>query len=551
LQRYAPGALVDGKLSLIGTAPDAQIYVVRVFGDNGAGASIATILAAIQHVIDQRLLYNNTNGRKGVRIDVANLSGGISTRIAGRTMFERSIDAMLDAGIVPVIASGNAGPSTLTYSSPSSSLSALSVGGSSSAVNERIFNEVLYGTQILDEYYPGIGADIRPFNGTQIGWFSSRGPTADGRMNPNVVASAVGIIGQGYCPDQILDACFKRISIVSGTSFASPIVSGIAATLIQAFPGATATQIRNAIILSGRPGQIAGYFDDVDRGHGLPDAFGAYQLLASGTVPDSLPPAATPFDLVEDNIEHNTDLHVVSGSFSKSFVNLKPGERGEILYDVPPDTDRVVVRIGNVLMTGPQNPFFGGDTMFLYVHSAKTSAIHGVGDYLLDPTPVFLGGEPLTKFEFSKPETGIMRITLNPDTQNAGFVSANVSIQAYPESFGPTTTISKTINNGEIKMYTVNVAQGTKRLDFLLSWDHNWAHYPTSDVDLIVCSPDIPATVEACKASGNKQGATVASPERTSIENPAAGNWTVLVNGFDVPTQSGSDNFKLRIKKVN
>ncbi len=144
-------------------------------------------------------------------------------------------------------------PPALTNSSPGSSRSAVTVGGSSRAANERILNEVLYGTQFPDEYYPGIGGDIRPFAGTQTAWFSSRGPNADGRLDPDVVASGVGNIGQGYCPDQILDACFKRLSIASGTSFSAPIVSGIAAALIEAFPRATATQIRNAIIESGRP----------------------------------------------------------------------------------------------------------------------------------------------------------------------------------------------------------------------------------------------------------------------------------------------------------
>ena len=98
-----------------------------------------------------------------MKIEVANLSFGISTLAAGRTLLDRSVDAMLQAGIVPVVSVGNAGPATLTNSSPGSSRSAVTVGGSSRAANERILNEVLYGTEIPDEYYPGIGGDIRPF----------------------------------------------------------------------------------------------------------------------------------------------------------------------------------------------------------------------------------------------------------------------------------------------------------------------------------------------------------------------------------------------------
>jgi hypothetical protein len=63
---------------------------------------------------------------------------------------------------------------------------------------------------------------------------------------------------------------------------------------------------------------------------------------------------------------------------------------------------------------------------------------------------------------------------------------------------------------------------------------------------VIVCSPAILAA--DCRALGNKKGATLAAPERVSIDNPAAGTWTLLVHGFNVLTQSGSDNFRLRIK---
>ena len=547
LEQYAPGTLVDGKLALIGTAPDAQIYVVRVFGsDSSVGASTSTILTAIQHVIDQRVLYNDTHGKKGMKIEVANLSFGISTLAAGRTMLDRSVGAMLQAGIVPVVSGGNAGPATLTNSSPGSSRSAVTVGGSSRAANERILNEVLYGTEIPDEYYPGIGGDIRPFPGTQTAWFSSRGPNADGRLDPDVVASGVGNIGQGYCPDQILDACFKRISIASGSSFSAPIVAGIAAVLVEAFPGATATEIRNAIIESGRTNQIAGFFDEIDRGRGLPDAYAAFLLLASGAVDDVLPFVKPPYDLVKDNIEKNTDLNVVSGSYYKTLTGLQPGERGEILYNVPPGTGSVIVRIKNIEMSGPQNPFFGGDGLFLYIHSAKTSAIRGVGDYLVDGE-VFLGGED-QEYILDNPDTGIMRITLNPDTLNAGSVRADVSIQTIPEHFTPTKTISGSIENGVTKQFTYQVNEGTKRLELVLTWDHNWAHYPTSDVDLIVFCPPSPAPIPKCKLSGIKDGATLKSPERVTIETPPVGDWTLLVHGFNVSTFIGSDNFKLRIK---
>jgi subtilisin family serine protease len=546
LQLYAPSVIVEGKLPIIGTAPDAKLYIVRVFGDDPTvGAPKSTIIAAIQHVIEQRELYNSTNGRQGIKVDVANLSFGVSTLSAGRNLLDESVDAMLKAGIVPVVSVGNVGPAALTTASPGSSMSAVTTGGLSRAANERILNEVLYGTDFPDEYYVGIGGDLRPFEETEIAYFSSRGPNADGRLDPDVVANSVGNISQGYCPDQILDACLKRLSFGSGTSFSAPIVSGIAAALRQAFPSASATQIRNAIIATARTNQVADHFDVVDRGKGLPDAWAALLMLATNNVPNSLPQVNQPNDSVVRNIEQNTNLEVRSGFFSKSFKNLKPGERGEILYNVPKGTEQVIVKVSNVTMTGPQNPFYGGDAMFFYIHSAKTSSIGAFGDYLIEAEP-FFGGEPETQFDLIDPDTGVARIVVNPDTLNAGFVSADVSIEAILEAW-PRATISDFISNGVTKQYTVEVKSGTTQMDLLLDWRHDWVHYPTNDVDLVVCDPSI-TTVADCKAFGIKDGATLAGPERVSIPNPVAGNWMILVSGFNVTTPM--DDFTVRVSKI-
>jgi len=549
LMRYVPDALIDNNLPLVGTAPNAKIYVVRVFGDDAStGAKLQTILAAIDHVIDQRELYESSGGHQGLKISVVNLSLGVSTLAAGRTLLDTEIDRLLQAGIVPVISAGDVGPSALTTSSPGSSMSAITVGGISRAANERILNEVVYATQFAKDYFPGIGEQVRPFPGTETAWFSSRGPNADGRPDPDVVASAVGNIGQGYCPDDILEACFKQLTIGNGTSFSAPIISGIAAVLTQAFPNATATQIRNAIIASGKTNQIENYFDDADRGHGLPDAQMAYQLLQGGLVPDSLPQVTPPNALVRVNIEQNTPLVVKTGSpYSQSLTGLKPGQRGEILYDVPCIANQVNVTVNNVVMHAPQNTFVqGGNGLFVYVHSAKTSSIGAVGDYRVNGA-LLLNGD-VGNFAITNPDLGVMRITLNPDTLNAaGAVDADVLIETM--CTGPKITIaSGTIDTGETKSFAVPISSSAP-LEFLLTFDHDWAHYPTSDVDMIVCSPDISAA--DCPVLGNKKGATLAAPERASIPSPAIGTWTVLVKGFNIPHPPFTlpENFQLHVRQ--
>ena len=82
-----------------------------------------------------------------------------------------------------------------------------------------------------------------------------------------------------------------------------------------------------------------------------------------------------------------------------------------------------------------------------------------MGDYLVNGD-VFLGGED-QKYVLDNPETGIMRITLNPDTLNAGSVRTDVSIQTIPEHFTPSKTFSGSIENGEIKQFAYQVNGGT------------------------------------------------------------------------------------------
>ncbi|HET9131989.1 MAG TPA: S8 family serine peptidase, partial [Terriglobia bacterium] len=540
LSSYAPGALdpATGELTLLGTAPSAKIYAVRVFGaDASVGAPLSVILEAIQHVIDLRRDYDKSHGSRGLKIDVCNLSLGVTTLNAGRDMLDRSVDALLKAGIVPVVSAGNTGPASLTISSPGSSMSSLTVGGITRAANDRILAELIFG--------PGTGGLYHPNSGTQTSWFSSRGPNADGRLDPDVVVSAQGNFAQGYCPDQILDACDGDLSVASGTSFSAPIVSGIAAVLRQAFPDASATEIRNSIIQSARKDQIDDGSLDIDRGNGVPDAYGAYKLITKGKAEDFLPKPPLPDDEVSRNVERNADLTVFSGNVRLSTGNLKPGQRFDVLYEVEPDTVSVVVSINNVDFSLPldqQNQFFGGDDLFVNIHSAKTSSIGANGDYAVgfytDQSPfVFDDAE----FTVNASDTGIMRITLVGDFINAGKVSADVNIHSVHGTL-PRITASGTIHDQKLKTIPIRIPAGVQKADFLLEWEDDWGHYPTSDIDMTILDPNGNVFVNE---SGAQPGATLASPERAAVENPTPGNWQVIINGFNIPART--DKFQLRV----
>jgi len=540
LSSYAPGALdpTTGELTLLGTAPSAKIYAVRVFGvDASVGAPLSVILEAIQHVIDLRRDYDKSHGARGLKIDVCNLSLGVSTLYAGRDILDRSVDALLKAGIIPVVSAGNTGPSSLTIASPGSSMSALTVGGITRAANDRILAELIFG--------PGTGGLYHPGSGTQTSWFSSRGPNADGRLDPDVVVSAQGNFAQGYCPDQILDACDNDLSIASGTSFSAPIVAGIAAVLREAFPNASATEIRNSIIETAQKTQIDDGSLDIDRGNGVPDAFGAYKLIASGKVQDYLPPPSLPDEEVSRNVERNTDLTVFSGNVRLSTGKLKPGQRFDVLYKVEPGTESVVVSINHFDFSLPlqqQNQFFGGDDLFVNIHSAKTSSIGANGDYAVgfytDEFPfLFDDGE----FTINDPDTGIMRVTLLGDFINAGKVSVDVNIHSVHEIL-PQVTAAGTILDKKTKTIPVSIPSGVQKAGFLLSWEDDWGHYPTSDIDMTIVDPHGNVFVNG---NGSQPGATLAGPERATVENPIPGTWQVVVDGFNIP--AGSDKFQLRV----
>lgn len=91
------------------------------------------------------------------------------------------------------------------------------------------------------------------FNDTIVD-FSSRGPTADGRIKPDIAAPGVGV--WSYNP-------FVGPVAVSGTSHATPLVSSSAALIMQAHPEASAQDVRRAIMETGSnaatPDTMAGW----------------------------------------------------------------------------------------------------------------------------------------------------------------------------------------------------------------------------------------------------------------------------------------------------
>lgn len=102
--------------------------------------------------------------------------------------------------------------------------------------------------------------------------FSGLGPTADGRIKPDVVALGVRT--------RLLTSS-GGIAFQNGTSFSAPLVASLAAGLMEAFPEITASEIREVIRSSGDRADSPDNF----YGYGIPGFIRASRILDETLIP--------------------------------------------------------------------------------------------------------------------------------------------------------------------------------------------------------------------------------------------------------------------------
>lgn len=113
--------------------------------------------------------------------------------------------------------------------------------------------------------------------------FSSFGPTADGRRKPDIAAPG--------CPVPTVDPDESEgiLPRTEGTSFSTPLVAGVAALLFGYRAGASAEEVRQAILKSGSRAQSPS--DTL--GHGMVDAAKALEILGFAPALSDRPIART------------------------------------------------------------------------------------------------------------------------------------------------------------------------------------------------------------------------------------------------------------------
>ena len=193
----------DGDVT--GICPEINLFDLRVLGKEGSGDEFA-IMSALQFVRD-------LNSRRDIRaIHGVNLSFSIPHDLAnyacGRTPVCNEAEQLVAGGVVVVAAAGNSGRAR--YLTPT---------GSDDGFRTVSITDPGNAARVLT-----VGATHRSDPHTDgVSYFSSRGPTGDGRRKPDLVAPGEKITST--VPDD-------RAASLDGTSMAAPHVSGAAALIM-------------------------------------------------------------------------------------------------------------------------------------------------------------------------------------------------------------------------------------------------------------------------------------------------------------------------------
>jgi subtilisin family serine protease len=189
-------AALDNSAYVVGVAPGARIRSFKVLGNNGSG-QFSWIIAAVDEITRRKLASPSTPM-------VANMSLGAKVGTTAYSSLDEAIVRSIQAGVVYCIAAGNSGEDASLYS-PAHVVEAITVGAYDA--NNQFASFSNYGS-ILDLQAPGVS---------------------------------------------ILSTWLRnRTHTLSGTSMATPHVTGSAALYLARTPSASPQEVRNALVSAGK-----------------------------------------------------------------------------------------------------------------------------------------------------------------------------------------------------------------------------------------------------------------------------------------------------------
>ncbi|MFY0604143.1 MAG: S8 family serine peptidase [Flavobacteriaceae bacterium] len=271
----------------VGTAPDASFYL------------FITEDYQRETPLEESLWVEAAEKADSLGVDVINTSLGYSTfdnsnynytyaDMDGKTTFiSRGAELAASRGMLLVNSAGNSGSSAWFYvTAPADAPSILTVGAVDASRN--------------------------------LASFSSRGPTFDNRIKPDVMA-------QGRSSG-IINYISGNPTSASGTSFSSPIMAGSVACLWQAFPNKTSEEIIQTIKNSADRATVP----DNNFGYGIPDFQLAYTVLSEqndiGLKDVNIYPNPVSnqlsFTFTNNQSEYQIDVYNVIGKKVISYIDL-------------------------------------------------------------------------------------------------------------------------------------------------------------------------------------------------------------------------------------
>ncbi len=215
----------EGYRGGLGVAPTVRIGATRIFDCAGQFPAILSFSDAVAdaYALGARI-GNNSWGGQGSQY---NLTAAEYDALARDANLDPSDG---DQGFLAVFSAGNFGPSDFSVGWPASAKNVLTVGAS-------------------EGFRPGFTdgcsvSSLQADSADHVAFFSSRGPTADGRRKPDIVApgshvvslasSAPGYGGFGVC-NRYFPEGQGLLSLASGTSQAAPHASAAAAIAVQIY----------------------------------------------------------------------------------------------------------------------------------------------------------------------------------------------------------------------------------------------------------------------------------------------------------------------------
>lgn len=274
-----------------GVAPGAGIVGIKITGAGKSAMSLA--IEGYEWIVEHKDQHN---------IRVATISFGFGIATDGTTALERAVDAAWDAGIVCFKSNGNSGPERGTMTVPAAARGILAVGS------------------MLDAQPPA-SVDPLPVGGSggfSLSTYSSRGPTADGRVKPDVAAPGQSIMAAA-------NGTKDGYVALSGTSMAAPFAAGTAALMVSANPALAPDAVRAILFGTAEDWGVGG--PDVDYGNGRirVDLAVRESLRRAGAEAADVEPPVVPFHEVragivgtatyEGTLEVNDTSNPIAGTF--------------------------------------------------------------------------------------------------------------------------------------------------------------------------------------------------------------------------------------------